>query len=120
MDLGFQPNQLFEYFNNLLPNSSDVENREIVNYPSEIDQSTLLDMSNELNCPIKFEEVKQMICNLKNEKTPGLDMISAELLKNLNTKFFVIFVWLFNRILESGDFPEEWAIEIIVLLFKGG
>ena len=41
MDLGFQPNQLFEYFNNLLLNSSDVDNREIVNYPSEIDQSTL-------------------------------------------------------------------------------
>ena len=47
-------------------------------------------------------------------------MISAELLKNLNTKFLVIFVRLFNRILESGDFPEEWAIGIIVLLFKGG
>ena len=77
-------------------------------------------MSNDLNNPIKFEEIKQMICNLKNGKAPGLDMISAELLKNLNTKFLVIFVRLFNRILESGDFPEEWAIGIIVLLFKGG
>ena len=91
MDLGFQPNQLFEYFNNLLQNSSDVVNREIVNHPSEIDESTLLDMSNELSCPIKFEEVKQMICNLKNGKAPGLDMISAELLKNLNRSSTFIF-----------------------------
>ena len=47
-------------------------------------------------------------------------MITSELLKHLNDKFYTVFVHLFNRILESGDFPEEWAIGIIVLLFKGG
>ena len=27
---------------------------------------------------------------------------------------------LFNKLLEIGHFPEEWAIGIIVLIFKGG
>ena len=61
-----------------------------------------------------------MIHDLKNGKAPGLDRISAELLKNLNEQFHKVFVQFFNRILERGDFPEEWAVGIIVLLFKGG
>ena len=61
-----------------------------------------------------------MIHDLKNGKAPGLDRISAELLKNLNEQFHKVFVQFFNRILERGDFPEEWAVGIIFLLFKGG
>ncbi len=47
-------------------------------------------------------------------------MITSELLKNFNDKFCTVFVRLFDKILESEDFPEKWAIGLNLLLFKGG
>ena len=31
----------------------------------------------------------------------------------------IILVNIFNKIFDSGEFPEEWALGIIVILFKG-
>ena len=47
-------------------------------------------------------------------------MLSAELLKHANENFMLVFTKLFNKILQSGKFPEEWSVGIIVVLFKGG
>ena len=40
--------------------------------------------------------------------------------KKLNNCHLEVIVKLFNRILNSGMFPKEWAIEIIVPIFKKG
>ena len=120
--LNFTNNQLFDYFDHLLKNDLDGpgNNREVPQHDCFLDAPTLRQINTELNCPITIEEVQNMVANLKTGKAPGLDMISSELLKNLNYKFYLVFVLLFNRVFQSGDFPEEWAIGIIVLLFKGG
>ena len=121
-NLDFTNLQLFDYFNSLLEKQSSVSgnNQEINQHQTSLDTLTLSQIDANLNCPITIEEVTNMVGNLKTGKSPGLDMISAELIRNLNSKFYLVFVHLFNRILESGDFPEEWASGIIVLLFKGG
>ena len=61
-----------------------------------------------------------MAKKLKNGKCSGLDMLSGELLKHANDKFLHVFTKLFNSLLNSGQFPEEWSVGIIVVLFKGG
>ena len=121
--LTFTNNQLFDYFDHLLNNDLDGSgnNQEVLRqHKCPLDASILSQIDTELNCPITMEEVQNMVANLKTGKAPGLDMISAELLKNLHYKLYIVFVRLFNRVFQSGDFPEEWAIGIIVLLFKGG
>ena len=61
-----------------------------------------------------------MIDNLKNNKAAGIDKIVSELLKNLDEPTMSIIVRILNKIFDSGEFPEEWAVGIIVILFKGG
>ena len=73
-----------------------------------------------LNSDISLEEVKLMAEKLKNGKAPGLDMLSAELLKHANDNFMIVFTKLFNKILQPGTFLEEWSAGILVVLFKGG
>ena len=73
-----------------------------------------------LNCKITLEEVQIMVYKLKTGKAMGLDLITAELRRNLNENFFIVFTKLFNKIFDSGEFPEEWAVGVIVLLFTGG
>ena len=120
----FTKNQLFDFFNNLLSNknSDTATSKECEDSPSPVfvnDQTQNL-IENLLNSNITFVEVKQMAKKLKTGKATGLDMINAELLKNLNDNFLQLFTSLFNKLLENGHFPEEWAIGIIVLIFKGG
>ncbi len=57
---------------------------------------------------------------LRYGKAAGLDVFSAELLKIVDDKFLITFTKLFNRLLESGKYPKEWSVGIIVLFFKGG
>ena len=73
-----------------------------------------------LNPDISLEEVKLMAKRLKSGKASGLDMLSAELLKHTNDNFMIVFTTLFTKLLQSGTFPEEWSIGIIVILFIGG
>ena len=41
-------------------------------------------------------------------------------IKLANENFIIVFTKLFNKLLQSGTFPEEWSVGIIVVLFKGG
>ena len=61
-----------------------------------------------------------MIDKLKDKKAAGIDTIISELLKNLDEPTLKIIVKILNKIFHSVDFPEEWAVGIIVTLFKGG
>jgi hypothetical protein len=61
-------------------------------------------------------------CNLKNGKSPGLDMIGNELLKTAQTYFIPCLVKLFNAVLESllsSNILLDYSIEkyLVCLLF---
>ena len=60
-----------------------------------------------------------MVDKLKDKKAAGIDTIISELLKNLDEPTIKIIVKILNKIFGSGDFQEEWAVGIIVILFKG-
>ena len=120
--LTFSNTELCSYFSNLLNSNTNAitEDREFDYSDSSLDAATQSLIDDTLNSVISFEEVKQMSKKLKNGKAVGLDMLGAELLKNVNDRFLRVFTKLFNKLLISGKFPEEWSVGIIVALFKGG
>ena len=61
---------------------------------------------------------KKALKNLKNNKSTGADEILNEQIKNSFPKMKKIVLNLFNIILETGCFPEEWAVGLIVPIFK--
>ena len=54
------------------------------------------------------------------EKAGGLDKIIFELIKAFDDNVIDIIAFILNNIFDSGDFPEKWALGIIVILFKDG
>ena len=64
--------------------------------------------------------MKSMLDKLKTNKSAGIDTIISELLKNLDETTLMIIVRILSKIFDSGEFPGEWAVGIIVILFKGG
>ena len=57
---------------------------------------------------------------MKNGKAAGLDKIIPKLLKYVDDNFLDLMTLILNKIFDSGKFPEEWALGVIVILFKEG
>ena len=72
----------------------------------------------ELNKPFSDNELKTALKNLKNNKATGEDEVLNEQIKNSFPKMKNIYLKLFNIILNTGCFPESWAIGLIVPIFK--
>ena len=65
-------------------------------------------------------EVKEAITSLKNNKAPGADEISAELLKRGGSTVVVWLTAVFNRMWRNGKVPHEWTKGVIVKVPKKG
>ncbi|KAJ2937651.1 hypothetical protein O0L34_g19326 [Tuta absoluta] len=57
---------------------------------------------------------------LKNNKAPGEDRITSELLKAGGTPVLKVLQKLFNSVLIEGVTPEAWNRSVVVLFFKKG
>ena len=55
---------------------------------------------------------------LKNDKSPGYDGVLNEFIKKSLPKMGDALAGLFNIVLNSGHIPEEWAIGLIVPIYK--
>ena len=65
-------------------------------------------------------EVRKAIENLKNNKTPGTDSITAEM---LNAGGECIVKWMYqlcNQVWNSGEVPEDWRNGAVVCIPKKG
>ena len=67
-----------------------------------------------------MQEAKQTLKKLKFKKSTGIDKVIAELIKSLNHRALLVILKILNKIFKSGEFPEEWAMGIIVPIFKAG
>ncbi len=68
---------------------------------------------------ITIEEVKQIIKWLKNNKAPGRDEITNELLKLLEDETLIHLVNIMNKCLQEKILPEAWKHSRIYPIFKG-
>ena len=62
--------------------------------------------------------VSKLLRNLKNNKSSGPDQILNEFLKYSPPNFIDMLTNLFNVILDTGIFPEQWSLAIIKPLYK--
>ncbi|GFX45033.1 RNA-directed DNA polymerase from mobile element jockey [Trichonephila clavipes] len=63
-------------------------------------------------------EVQEYIKKLKINKSPGLDLITNRILKNLPLKFVLFIVMLFNLLMENCHFPKNWKTAVVVPILK--
>ncbi|KAL4149349.1 hypothetical protein QTP88_003311 [Uroleucon formosanum] len=69
---------------------------------------------------ILSEEIEQAVSKLKNNKAPGSDEITAEMLKLSGDKGVKILWKLCNKVWTTGVWPEDWVESIFILLHKKG
>ncbi len=72
----------------------------------------------ELDKPITYDEVKSVILSLKRNKSGGIDCLLNEYFIESYDIINGHLVELFNAVLNSGHFPEQWSEGIIVPLHK--
>ena len=69
---------------------------------------------------ISLYEIRMALKQLKNNKAPGDDGITSELLKAGGTPVLKVLQKLFNTVLLEGITPEAWNRSVVVLFFKKG
>ena len=73
-----------------------------------------------LDCPFTSEETVKGITLLKSKKASDNNSISNEMIKASLPSLSSFLVTLFNKILQSQIYPEEWSSGIIIPLPKSG
>ena len=71
-----------------------------------------------LNSKITRDEILRNINKLKNGKAAGYDSIANEYIKHTKDIFLPVYEILFNTILDTGNFPEQWTLGIIKPVYK--
>lgn len=70
--------------------------------------------------PASGNEVTLLINNLKRNKSCGFDNISADVIKNNSVVFSRILSEAFNKMLETGYYPDCLKVARVVPIFKSG
>lgn len=55
---------------------------------------------------------------MKNNKTPGPDEIPSELIKLLDDRGIAVLWRLFNKVYETGQYPDQWLSSTFIPLPK--
>ena len=106
--------KLFEFFKSLNEEPNDKQD---INIPY-IDPYDINRLNESINKNISKDEIKKCIKTLKNNKSPGEDLIVNEYIKSTETIFLDIYEQLFNIIFVTGVVPDGWLIGNIKPFFK--
>lgn len=95
----------------------------IINTNQEQQIRDYLNSPNQMTLPIPHftpREITKTINSLSNKKAPGYDLITTPLLKELPRKGKTIITALFNSIIRTGHYPEQWKVAQIQVFLKPG
>lgn len=109
--------ELLEHFKEVSTGAKDTFAPNLVCDPVTFLQQGL--NTDQLNNPFTEAEVKEHISRLKNGKASGCDDIINEYIKHSATHLMPLNLYLFNRILNEGQVPQEWLTGMIIPLYKG-
>jgi hypothetical protein len=97
---------------------ADVEDAEFTNHVNDF-----LDSPLQLSLPptpFSEGEVKDVLKGLPTRKSPGYDLIDANILKSLPAAGIKLILYIFNAILRICHFPIQWKFSIVVMFNKPG
>ncbi|VVC35140.1 Zinc finger, CCHC-type,Reverse transcriptase domain [Cinara cedri] len=63
-------------------------------------------------------EVKSMISNCSQKKSPGFDLITANVANCLPNKAFILLTYIYNAVLRLSYFPTLWKFSQIIMFDK--
>ncbi|KAG7299483.1 hypothetical protein JYU34_016444 [Plutella xylostella] len=69
---------------------------------------------------VSLDEISIALKQLKNNKAPGDDGITTELLKAGGRPILIALRRLFNSVILEGTSPEAWSRSVVTLFFKKG
>ena len=104
--------EIYQHFKNLNQGDTDTADFEM---PSSENYQNI---NYSLNAGITAEEILSSIRKLNNGKACGLDKIVNEHIKASSDMFLPIYFKLFNQILETGHFPNQWSTGCIHPIYK--
>lgn len=73
-----------------------------------------------LDAEISTNEIKELICKLKNSKAPGIDGVANVLIKKLPERAIQFLVNIYNACLTLGYFPKRFKIAKVKAIPKLG
>ena len=124
---GIKPSNIqlstFERYFNAINNPSDPFYRpdeDIIYFNERYENEEFGIMFDELNVVFSQEEISKAIQQLKNGKSAGPDKLINEFFIHGNTYLCPILCNLFNRLFETGYFPDTWTEGYIIPLHKKG
>lgn len=70
--------------------------------------------------PLRPQEIKNIIKQLKKNKSPGYDLITGKVLQELPQEAIRLLAIIFNGVLRIGYFPDMWKVAEIIVIGKPG
>ena len=84
---------------------------------SDLEQDTIYE---ELDCAFTEQELRRAVFSQKDNKSPGIDSISSEIIKTSYDFISPFLIQLYNRMFNTGEYPRSWGEGIITPIFKKG
>ena len=76
--------------------------------------------NDELDSSFTETELRKVIFSLHNNKSPGLDSLTSEILKSASNFISPFLLSLYNRMFNTSGYPRAWGEGIISPIFKKG
>ena len=111
-------NNFFCFFKNLYRKKCNKTDHNSTSHQQKTSINITAEEDHILNQQISIQEVKLAISKLKLNKSPSLDLITNEMLKNSNEDLQAIISRLFNGCLSHGEYP--WNLSVTSPLHKKG
>ena len=109
-----------DYFSKFYASEPDPVINATNNMQLKVEQSSHKNLQAVLNKVITVEEIKEAIFNLKNGKSPGIDMIMNEMLKSAKDILATPIAKIFNLNFDSNLYTAQWSKNVLTPLLNGG
>jgi hypothetical protein len=90
-------------------------------------QNFLMKLKNSNQAPLQMNlpyiafspaEVLHTITTFPKRKSPGFDIITIEIVKNLPKKTIILLTYIYNGTLRLAYFPTQWELSVIIIIPK--
>ena len=73
-----------------------------------------MDFNKDLDVNFTESELRKVIFSLNNNKSPGIDSLTSEILKSAYDFISPFLLSLYNRMFNSGEYLRAWVFDTLV------